>query len=46
MSTSPYLSFILFVMKKDDYWRYCVDYMNLNKIIVPNKFPLLVEEKM
>jgi hypothetical protein len=39
-SLSPFASPVLFVKKKDGSWRFCVDYMKLNNIIVKNKFPL------
>ncbi len=39
-STSSHSSFILFIQKKDDTLRMCVDYRALNKLTVNNKYPL------
>ena len=41
-STSPYLSLVILVKKKDVGWQFCVDYKALDKVTVPNKFPILV----
>ena len=44
---SPYASPIIPVKKKDGGWRFCVDYRDLNKIIVPNKFPIpIIDEQL
>lgn len=37
-SCSPYVSLVALVGKKDDSWRLCVDYKELNKRAVKNKF--------
>jgi hypothetical protein len=39
-SASPWGSPILFVKKKDGSLRMCIDYQNLNAVIVKNKYPL------
>jgi len=39
-SASPWGSHVLFVRKKDDTLRMCVDYCNLNAVTVMNKYPL------
>ena len=31
---------VLFVKKKDSTWRLCVDYRQLNKVTIRNKYPL------
>ena len=45
-SQSPYSSPIVLVKKKDDTWRLCVDYWQLNKQIVLDKFPVPVIEEL
>ena len=39
-SISPWGAPVLFVKKKDDTWRLCIDYMQLNKVTIRNKYPL------
>ena len=44
-STSSSASLVVFVKKKDKSWKLCVDYQQLNKLIMNDKFPIpLVEE--
>ncbi|MDV3190830.1 MAG: hypothetical protein Q8838_02920, partial [Candidatus Phytoplasma australasiaticum] len=39
-STSPWGAPILFVRKKDGSLRMCIDYRQLNKVTIKNKYPL------
>ncbi len=39
-SVSPWGAPVLFVKKKDRSLRLCIDYRQLNKVIVKNKYPL------
>lgn len=43
-STNLYASPIILVKKKLERWRFCVDYRSLNKLAVPDKFPIPVIE--
>ncbi|GKC45860.1 putative mitochondrial protein [Tanacetum coccineum] len=45
-SQSPYSSPIVMVKKKDGTWRMCVDYKQLNKCTVKDKFPIQVVEEL
>ncbi|GJR82166.1 putative reverse transcriptase domain-containing protein [Tanacetum coccineum] len=40
LSTSPWGVHVLFVKKKDGYFRMCIDYWELNKLTVKNRYPL------
>ncbi|GJR12691.1 putative reverse transcriptase domain-containing protein [Tanacetum coccineum] len=39
-STSPWGAPVLFVKKKDGYFRMCIDYRELNKLTIKNHYPL------
>ena len=39
-SILPWGAPVLFVKKKDDTWRLCIDYRQLNKVTIRNRYPL------
>lgn len=45
-TTSPYTSLVILVKKKDGSWQFCVDYRDLNKETIPDKYPILIIEEL
>jgi hypothetical protein len=39
-SVSPWGAPVIFIQKKDESWRLCIDYHQLNKAMIKNQYPL------
>ena len=45
-SHNPFSSPVVLVKKKDNSWRMCVDYRELNKLTVKDRYPILLVEDL
>lgn len=44
-SANPYSNLVVFVKKKDDTWRMCINYRTLNQTTIKDRYPIpLIEE--
>lgn len=45
-SSGYFSSFVILVKKKNMSWRMCIDYRELNKVIVADKYPIQVVKEI
>jgi hypothetical protein len=46
LSQSPFASLVMLVKKKDGLWRFCVDYRQLNAVMVKDRYPMPIVDEL